>query len=313
MKSTTTKTGVVVMNRGNVDRRWRAPPRSSRLPTEWPFSGARPDRPVLRHRRHPARTHGHDLDVQGQDGWGFRRSVAQVTGLHATDNSIQGRPLRGIVARYNPGPRIRAAGRSILSQAVGKPVRVQSMRWDENGYSPFVPVERRRPHDRSRRHRQGRRVRLHVVHDAVQQQPDPCVGAAHRTFPPTPRASPRCRERVDASGVNSNNSPAPARGSRRSHRGISTPPTSPTAGSRARCLRACSISARCVHRPASSRLGVGVVHRRSGSCRRAGSVPRTVGNMTTQPLWLGGGCDRGGQDAPTGSRESPTRSSRPAT
>jgi CO/xanthine dehydrogenase Mo-binding subunit len=75
--------------------------------------------------------------VGGQDSWGFRAAVAQVTGLPATS-------IRMVhfdqSSTFNPGPLMSIpADAAIMSQAVGKPVRVQWMRWDAHGYTPFGP------------------------------------------------------------------------------------------------------------------------------------------------------------------------------
>jgi hypothetical protein len=73
---------------------------------------------------------------QGQDGWGFRSTAALVTGLNA--NSFRVVHFEGS-STYNPGPvHMSVSDAALMSQLAGKPVRVQTMRWDENGYSPMA-------------------------------------------------------------------------------------------------------------------------------------------------------------------------------
>ena len=77
------------------------------------------------------------LFVGGQDGWGQRTAAAQVTGINVNN-------IRVIhfdqASTFNPGPLVSIPpDAAIMSQILGKPVRVQWMRWDAHGYSPFGP------------------------------------------------------------------------------------------------------------------------------------------------------------------------------
>ncbi len=56
--------------------------------------------------------------------------------------------------------RMPAQAAAILSQAVGRPVRVQYMRWDEHGWDNYGPAHLGRGARRHRRQRQARRLRV---------------------------------------------------------------------------------------------------------------------------------------------------------
>ena len=76
--------------------------------------------------------------VQGQDGWGARTGVAQATGLPV--NSIRSIYYEG-ASTFNSAPNNPCfVDAAILSQAVGKPVRVQYMRWDSHGWEPYGQI-----------------------------------------------------------------------------------------------------------------------------------------------------------------------------
>jgi CO/xanthine dehydrogenase Mo-binding subunit len=77
------------------------------------------------------------LFVQGQDAWGYRGAVSTATGVPQSNIRVVyyvGSSVYGELNGPNPGAQVDAA---ILSQAVGKPVRVQWMRWDINGWEPY--------------------------------------------------------------------------------------------------------------------------------------------------------------------------------
>ncbi len=73
-----------------------------------------------------------------QDIYSSRDMLAAVLGL----------PVKKVRVQYYEGsgtyrPKLlrgRGAGRRIMSQAVGKPVRVQYMRWDEHGWDNYGPA-----------------------------------------------------------------------------------------------------------------------------------------------------------------------------
>ena len=136
MRASKTK-DAVVLNVGDVDRAVAGAAKVLKATYEWPFQVHGPIGPccaVADVRANNTAT----IWIQGQEAWGFKAKVAEVTGLNANDNSIQVVHFEG-ASTYNPGPTYACcADAAILSQAVGKPVRVQSMRWDEHGYSPLA-------------------------------------------------------------------------------------------------------------------------------------------------------------------------------
>jgi CO/xanthine dehydrogenase Mo-binding subunit len=78
---------------------------------------------------------GGTVFVQGQDGWGSQTAAAQATGL--TASSIRTIYYEG-ASVFNTSPNLPViADAAIMSQAVGKPVRVQYMRWDSHGWEMY--------------------------------------------------------------------------------------------------------------------------------------------------------------------------------
>ena len=81
------------------------------------------------------RADGATMYMSGQDTWGYKPGIAQATGL----------PLSSIrvvhfesASTNNREPHTHpAVDAAIMSQIVGKPVRVQFMRWDSNGYEAY--------------------------------------------------------------------------------------------------------------------------------------------------------------------------------
>jgi nicotinate dehydrogenase subunit B len=133
MRTTPTK-DAVVLDYGNVDTALKSAAKVLTASYEFPFQVHGPIGPCCAIA--DVRSDGGTLFVQGQDGWGFRTDAATVTGM--TIDKFQVVHFEGS-STYNPGPvHAVVADAALMSQAVGKPVRVQSMRWDENGYSPFA-------------------------------------------------------------------------------------------------------------------------------------------------------------------------------
>jgi CO/xanthine dehydrogenase Mo-binding subunit len=122
----------IILNDGDVDKALKGAVKTVSATYEFPFQMHGPIGPVCAIA--DVRADGATLFAQGQDGWGYRSAVAQVTGL--AQEKIRVLNFEG-ASTFNTGPvgsiNVDAA---ILSQAVGKPVRVQWMRWDSNGYSP---------------------------------------------------------------------------------------------------------------------------------------------------------------------------------
>lgn len=145
--------------------------------------------------------------VQGQDGWGFRSDAAQVTGL--PQEKFQVVHFEGS-STYNPGPvHSCVADACLLSQAVGKPVRVQSMRWDEHGYSPFAQsnvADLRAGIDAN-----GKLVAYDYVSNMMvfSNNPTPASVQIGIPVPADSTSFSSVRGAPDASGVNQNNGPAP--------------------------------------------------------------------------------------------------------
>ncbi|HEX4517948.1 MAG TPA: molybdopterin cofactor-binding domain-containing protein [Gaiellaceae bacterium] len=78
------------------------------------------------------------LFAQQQDGWGYQSAVTQVTGIPA--QNIRVLIFEG-ASTFNPSPNVPViADAAVMSQVVGKPVRVQYMRWDMHGWEPYGPA-----------------------------------------------------------------------------------------------------------------------------------------------------------------------------
>ena len=79
-------------------------------------------------------------------------------------SSVRVTVLRGL-GTYGDGPQYDdvAHAAALMSQAVGKPVRVQLMRWDEHGWDNYGPAQLMDVRAGGRREGQDRRVRLHAV------------------------------------------------------------------------------------------------------------------------------------------------------
>jgi CO/xanthine dehydrogenase Mo-binding subunit len=204
MRATPTK-NAVVLDYGNVDNALRSAAKVLSATYEFPFQVHGPIGPCCA----IADVHadGGTIFVQGQDGWGFRTDAAQVTGIPV--EKFQVVHFEGS-STYNPGPvHSCVADAALLSQAVGKPVRVQSMRWDENGYSPFAQsnvADLRAGLDAN-----GNVVAYDYQSIMMPFSNNPTPASVQLGIPvPADSASfSSVRGAPDASGVNVNNPPAP--------------------------------------------------------------------------------------------------------
>jgi CO/xanthine dehydrogenase Mo-binding subunit len=123
----------VILNYGDVDTAFKSAAKVLTATYEFPFQMHGPIGPVCSIAN--IRSDGGTIFVQGQDGWGFRTNVALVTGLPVS--SIRVVHFEG-ASTFNGGPTTSIPpDAAIMSQIVGKPVRVQWMRWDQHGYTPF--------------------------------------------------------------------------------------------------------------------------------------------------------------------------------
>jgi nicotinate dehydrogenase subunit B len=131
MRKSVTK-DAVVLQQGNVDAALAGAAKVLSATYEFPFQMHGPIGPVAAIA--DVRADQATLFVQGQDGWGARNGVAQVTGLPV--NSIRVLYFEG-ASTFNSGPTASIPpDAAIMSQLVGKPVRVQWMRWDAHGHTP---------------------------------------------------------------------------------------------------------------------------------------------------------------------------------
>jgi CO/xanthine dehydrogenase Mo-binding subunit len=124
-----------ILNYGNVDTAFQSAAKTVSATYEWPFQNHGPIGPVCAIA--DVRSDGATLFAQGQDGWGSRDGVAQVTGLPL--NSIRVIYYSG-ASTFNRSPNFPCmVDAAIMSQLVGKPVRVQWMRWDMHGWEQYGP------------------------------------------------------------------------------------------------------------------------------------------------------------------------------
>ena len=122
----------VILDDGNVDVALKSAAKVISATYQFPFQLHGPIGPVAAIA--DIRSDGGTLFVQGQDGWGARNGVATVTGLPAT--SLRVLYFEG-ASTFNSGPTTSIPpDAALMSQLVGKPVRVQWMRWDAHGWSP---------------------------------------------------------------------------------------------------------------------------------------------------------------------------------
>ncbi len=93
-----------------------------------------------------------------QDVYASRAMLAEVLGMPAEKVRVQYYEGSGTFGRSCYEDAAQAA--AILSQAVGKPVRVQYMRWDEHGWDNYGPAHLGRGARRRRCRRQAHRLRI---------------------------------------------------------------------------------------------------------------------------------------------------------
>jgi CO/xanthine dehydrogenase Mo-binding subunit len=124
-----------ILNYGNVDNALKSAAKVVTATYEFPFQMHGPLGPICA--ICDVRSDGATVFAPGQDGWGVRTGVAQVTGLPV--NSIRSIYYEG-ASTFNSTPNFPVAvDAAIMSQLVAKPVRVQYMRWDNHGWEPFGP------------------------------------------------------------------------------------------------------------------------------------------------------------------------------
>ena len=124
-----------ILNYGNVDTAFTSAAKTVAATYEWPFQNHGPIGPCCAIA--DVRPDGATLFAQGQDGWGSQAPVQAVTGL----------PLSSIrviyyigASTFNRSPNYPVmADAALMSQLVGKPVRVQWMRWDMHGWELYGP------------------------------------------------------------------------------------------------------------------------------------------------------------------------------
>jgi nicotinate dehydrogenase subunit B len=132
MRSQPTK-DAVVLNYGDVDAALKSAAKVLTATYEFPFQMHGPIGPVCSIA--DIRADGGTIFVQGQGAWSSRGNVAQVTGLPV--NSIRVLHFEG-ASTFNGGPTTSIPpDAALMSQLAGKPVRLQWMRWDQHGYTPF--------------------------------------------------------------------------------------------------------------------------------------------------------------------------------
>ncbi len=206
MKSSQTK-DAVVLNFGNVDTALASAAKVLTATYEYPFQVHGPIGPPCAIVDIPPNGVTPTIWIQGQDAWGFRTYVNQVTGLDP--NNIRVVHFEGS-STYNPGPTYACCGdAAIMSQVVGKPVRVQFMRWDDFGYSPFAQsnvAELRAGLDAN-----GTLVAYDYqsIMMPFSNNPIPASTQIGNPVPADSASFSSVRGAPDASGVNTNNSPAP--------------------------------------------------------------------------------------------------------
>ncbi|HZO62245.1 MAG TPA: molybdopterin cofactor-binding domain-containing protein, partial [Gaiellaceae bacterium] len=205
MRATPTR-NAVVLDYGNVDTAIASAAKTISATYEWPFQVHGPIGPccaIADVRGDGSAT----IWVQGQDAWGFRAYVNQVTGVDP--NNIQVVHFEGS-STYNPGPTYTCcADAALMSQVVGRPVRVQNMRWDEHGYSPYAQsnvADLRAGLDAN-----GKLVAYDYQSIMMPFSNNPSLTYVQigNPVPPDSTSFSSVRGAPDASGVNTNNPPAP--------------------------------------------------------------------------------------------------------
>ena len=107
-------------------------------------------------------------------------STQDIESLASTVSSIIGMTPKQVRVKYYEGSGSYgsntqedvAESAALMSQSVGKPVRVQFMRWDEHGWDMYGPATRLTL-SRGRRAREHRRLQLHRLADPLLHDPHP--------------------------------------------------------------------------------------------------------------------------------------------
>jgi CO/xanthine dehydrogenase Mo-binding subunit len=134
IKSMPTRDGVL-LNYGNVDTALSSAAKVLTATYQFPYQQHGPIGPPCAIA--DIRADSGTIFVQGQDTYGARNDVSLVTGLPV--NSIRALQFEGS-STYNRGPTLSIpVDAAIMSQMIGKPVRVQWMRWDSHGHTPHGP------------------------------------------------------------------------------------------------------------------------------------------------------------------------------
>ena len=122
-----------ILNYGNVDAAFPSAAKVLTSTYEFPIQQHAPIGPVA-----AIADVGSDratLFMSGQDTWGYKAGIAKATGLPLS--SIRQVHFESASTNNREPHTHPAVDAAIMSQLVGKPVRVQFMRWDSNGYEAY--------------------------------------------------------------------------------------------------------------------------------------------------------------------------------
>jgi CO/xanthine dehydrogenase Mo-binding subunit len=121
------------MNLGDVDTALRSAAKVVSATYEFPVQIHGPIGPICAIA--DVRADGATIFLPGQDTWGYKNGILKATGLPLEKIRIVWYPG---ASTFNREPNTHAAvDAAIMSQIVGKPVRVQHMRWDTHGYEAY--------------------------------------------------------------------------------------------------------------------------------------------------------------------------------
>jgi nicotinate dehydrogenase subunit B len=122
-----------VMNIGDVDAALKSAAKVVSATYQFPVQIHGPIGPIAAIA--DVRSDGATIFLPGQDTWGYKTGIAKATGLALQTIRIVW--FAG-ASTFNREPNTHAAvDAAIMSQIVGKPVRVQHMRWDTHGYEAY--------------------------------------------------------------------------------------------------------------------------------------------------------------------------------
>jgi CO/xanthine dehydrogenase Mo-binding subunit len=125
-----------VANTGNVDAALRNATQVLQESYSWPYQGHAsfgPSAAVA-----DVRSDGATVMMAGQSVYGTRNTIAGLLGMRADQVRIQFYEGSGCYGKNLQDDPAQAA--AVISQIVGKPVRVQLMRWDEHGWDFYGPA-----------------------------------------------------------------------------------------------------------------------------------------------------------------------------